>query len=99
MDGNLEEKEESCSKMHIVSYDEKPGIQVIATITPDLIEGFFGKMTRQMLSEIRVESKNKLISSIYKYFDEVNEVPVVYHRKYTLDEIGKNKKVKIDIAV
>lgn len=65
----------------------------------NMIEGFFGKMTRQMLRGIRVESKEELVSRIYKYFDEINEVPVVYHWKYKLDEIRKNEKVKIDIAV
>lgn len=202
-DGNLVAKEESGPKTHTVSYDEKPGIQAIAAVAPDLpptekngvimrdgeykrlgtvsllaaidlltgeaiphvsdshkssdfvqflkkldekypegdiirlildnhsvhssketmdylrtrpgrfqfiftpkhgswlnlIEGFFGKMTRQMLRGIRVESKEELISRIYKYFDEVNDVPVVYHWKYKLEEIKKDEVVKIDIAV
>ncbi len=53
----------------------------------NMIEGFFSKMTKQMLRGIRVQSKNELIDRIYKYFDEVNEVPVVYHWKYKMDEI------------
>ena len=65
----------------------------------NLIEGFFGKMTRQMLRGIRVESKEELIARIYKYFDEVNDVPVVYHWKYKLEEIKKDEVVKIDVAV
>ena len=55
----------------------------------NMIEGFFGKMTRQMLKGIRVSSKQELIDRIYKYFDEVNEVPVVYHWKYKMDNFGK----------
>lgn len=55
----------------------------------NMIEGFFGKMTRQMLKGIRVSSKQELIDRIYKYFDEVNEVPVVYHWKYKMDDFGK----------
>ena len=47
-----------------------------------MIEGFFGKMTRQMLRGIRVATKRELIDRIYKYFYEVNEIPVVYHWKY-----------------
>ena len=55
----------------------------------NMIEGFFGRMTRQMLKGIRVSSKQELIDRIYKYFDEVNEVPVVYHWKYKMDNFGK----------
>ncbi len=43
-----------------------------------MIEGFFEEMTRQMLSGIRISSKRELIDRIYKYFEEVNEIPVVY---------------------
>lgn len=52
----------------------------------NMIEGFFGKMTRQMLRGIRVSSKQELVDRIYQYFDEVNETPVVYHWKYRMDE-------------
>ena len=52
----------------------------------NMIEGFFGKMTRQMLNGIRVSSKQELVDRIYQYFDEVNESPVVYHWKYRMDE-------------
>ena len=54
----------------------------------NMIEGFFGKMTRQMLKGIRVSSKEELTERIYKYFDEVNEVPVVFHWKYKMDEMA-----------
>lgn len=53
----------------------------------NMIEGFFSKMTRQMLRGIRVKSKQELVDRIYRYFDEVNEVPVVFRWKYRLDEI------------
>ena len=53
----------------------------------NLIEGFFSKMTKQMLRGIRVDSKEELVQRIYKYFDEINSEPVVYHWKYKLDEI------------
>lgn len=52
----------------------------------NMIEGFFGKMTRQMLKGIRVSSKQELVDRIYQYFDEVNETSVVYHWKYRMDE-------------
>lgn len=52
----------------------------------NMIEGFFGKMTCQMLRGIRVSSKEELVERIYKYFNEVNETPVVYHWKYRMDE-------------
>lgn len=53
----------------------------------NMIEGFFSKMTRQMLRGIRVKSKQELVDRIYRYFDEVNEVPIVFRWKYRLDEI------------
>lgn len=62
----------------------------------NLIEGFFSKLTRQMLKGIRVKSKEELIKRIYKYFDEVNEEPVVYHWKYKLEEVNPNERVMVD---
>ena len=41
----------------------------------NMVEGFFSKMTRQMLSGIRVGSKEELKERILKYFEEINEVP------------------------
>ena len=55
----------------------------------NMIESFFGKMTRQMLKGIRVSTKQELVDRIYKYFVEVNEVIVVYHWKYKMDDFGK----------
>lgn len=54
----------------------------------NMIESFFGKMTKQMLRGIRVKSKEELVARIYQYFDEVNKEPVVYHWKYKMDEIS-----------
>lgn len=54
----------------------------------NLIESFFSKMTKQMLKGIRVNTKQELEDRIYKYFDEVNADPVVYHWTYKLDEIS-----------
>ena len=52
----------------------------------NMIESFFSKMTRQMLRGIRVSSKEELAERIYKYFDEVNEVPVVFRWKYKMKD-------------
>ena len=54
----------------------------------NLIESFFGKMTRQMLRGIRVASKEELVERIYTYFDEINKSPVVFHWKYKLDDVA-----------
>ena len=62
----------------------------------NLIEGFFSKLTRQMLKGIRVKTKDELVQRIYKYFDEVNEEPVIYHWKYKLEEIDSNEEVLVD---
>lgn len=53
----------------------------------NMIESFFGKMTKQMLRGIRVKSKQELIDRIYLYFKEINADPVIYHWKYKMDEI------------
>lgn len=62
----------------------------------NLVEGFFSKMTRQMLKGIRVKTKDELVERIYKYFEEANEEPVVYHWKYKLDEIDPNEEVQFE---
>jgi transposase len=53
----------------------------------NLVESFFGKLARVCLKGIRVQSKEELIERIYRYLDEVNAVPVVYHWKYKMDEV------------
>lgn len=62
----------------------------------NLIEGFFSKLTRQSLRGIRVKSKDELIARIYKYFEEVNESPIVYHWKYKLNEINPDEEITVD---
>ncbi|MCF0187231.1 MAG: IS630 family transposase [Bacteroidaceae bacterium] len=62
----------------------------------NMVEGFFSKMTRQMLKGIRVKSKDELIQRIYKYFDEVNEEPVVFHWKYNLEDVDVSEEVIVD---
>jgi len=62
----------------------------------NLVEGFFSKMTRQMLKGIRVKTRDELVERIYKYFEEANEEPVVYHWKYKLDEIDPNEEVQVE---
>ena len=62
----------------------------------NLIEGFFSKLTRQSLKGIRVKTKEELVQRIYKYFDEINEDPVIYHWKYKLEEIDSNEALVVD---
>lgn len=61
-----------------------------------MVEGFFSKMTKQMLRGIRVKSKAELVDRIYLYFDEVNAEPVVFHWKYNLDDIDVSEEVIVD---
>ena len=53
----------------------------------NIIECFFSKMTRSFLRGIRVSSKKELKERILKYFDELNQMPVVFKWKYKMDEI------------
>ena len=57
-----------------------------------MVEGFFSKLTKQMLNGIRVSSKEELESRIYQYYDEINKVPVSYHWSYKLDDIDLAKE-------
>ncbi len=59
----------------------------------NLVEGFFSKMTKQMLKNIRVKTKDELVTRIYKYFDEINETPVVYHWTWNLTDIDASETV------
>ena len=62
----------------------------------NMIEGFFSKMTRQMLRGIRVKSKQELVDRIYLYFKEVNEDPIVFRWKYKLDDIDVSEDVIVE---
>lgn len=59
----------------------------------NMIESFFSKMTKQMLKGIRVNSKEELVNRIYRYFDEINADPVVYHWTYKMDKIDVSETV------
>ena len=62
----------------------------------NMVEGFFSKMTKQMLRGIRVSSKDELANRIYLYFDEVNADPVVFRWKYKLDDIDVSEEIITD---
>ena len=62
----------------------------------NMVEGFFSKMTKQMLRGIRVKSKEELAERIYLYFSEINEEPVVFHWRYNLDDIDVSEEVIVD---
>ena len=52
----------------------------------NLVENLFSKMTRTMLREIRVSTKQELIDRIHLYFQEINAAPVIFRWKYKMDE-------------
>lgn len=62
----------------------------------NMVEGFFSKMTKQMLRGIRVKSKAELAERIYQYFNEINEEPIVFHWKYRLDDIDVSEEPVVD---
>ena len=65
----------------------------------NMVEGFFSKMSKQVLKGIRVKSKEELKERILKYFEEENLQPVVFHWKYKLDEIPQDSKLKIQPVI
>jgi transposase len=54
----------------------------------NLVENLFSKMTRTMLREIRVNTKEELIERIHLYYRETNADPVIFRWKYKMDEIA-----------
>ena len=62
----------------------------------NMVEGFFSKMTKQMLRGIRVKSKAELAERIYQYFNEINEEPIVFHWKNRLDDIDVSEEPVVD---
>lgn len=62
----------------------------------NMVESFFSKMTRQMLKGIRVKTKKELVDRINKYFQEINEDPLVFHWKYNLDDIDISEEIIVD---
>ena len=62
----------------------------------NLVEGFFGKMTKQVLHGIRVKTKDELQERIYKYFEEINADPVIYHWSWNLDDIDPTEEIITD---
>jgi len=58
-----------------------------------LVEGFFSKMIKQMLKGICVATKDEMATRIYKYFEEINEDPVVYKWGWHLDDIDPTEKI------
>ena len=43
-----------------------------------------------------MQTKQELIDRIYKYFDEINEEPVVYHWTWNLDDIDANESLSVE---
>lgn len=79
------------SKETMKYLETRPG-RFVFVFTPthgswlNLIESFFGKMTRQCLKGIRVDSKEELVERIHKYCEEINGQPIVYHWIYNTDD-------------
>jgi transposase len=50
------------------------------------VESFFSKLSRQLLKDIRVESKEELAERINIYGEGINEEPVIYKWTYKIEE-------------
>lgn len=53
----------------------------------NLVATRFSQMTRSMLREMRVATKQELIDRIHLYFAEINSDPVIFRWRYKMDEI------------
>ena len=47
----------------------------------------------------RIKSTQELEDRIYRYFDEINAEPVVYHWGWNLDDVDPNEDVKVQTLV
>ena len=54
---------------------------------PDLVEGVFSKMIRQMPCGIRVSSKDEPEERILRYFREADAEPVVCRWRWSLSDV------------
>ena len=55
---------------------------------PDLVEGVFSKMIRQMPCGIRVSSKDEPEERILRHHGEVDVEPVACRRRWSLSDMG-----------
>lgn len=58
----------------------------------NLIESFFGRLSRQMLRGIRVSTKEELRDRIYAWFEEFNEDPAPYRWTWGIDGIDMDEE-------
>jgi transposase len=80
--------------LYLATLSEDRFVFVFASIHAlwlNMIESFFSKITKQMLKGICVHPKDELSERIYRYFNEINVDPVVYHWIYKMDEIDSNE--------
>ena len=75
--------------------NEKKG-HVNVFLAKSVAKSTFKYCFRYDLNGIRVKTKDELVQRIYRYFEEVNEEPIVYHWKYKLEELGPNEKVQVE---
>ena len=61
-----------------------------------MVESFFAKLTKQMLRGIRVKTKEEWKERLYRYFEEINKDPVVFHWKYNLDDVDVSEEIIVD---
>jgi hypothetical protein len=52
----------------------------------NMIESFFGKLSRVCLKGMRVKSKEELVDRIYGNIKRINEEPVIYRWTQQMDE-------------
>jgi len=57
----------------------------------NVVESFFSRLTKQMLNSIRVLNKENLENRIRQYFHEINNVLVLYHWFYKLEDMDLTK--------
>ncbi len=63
---------------------------------PLLIYFFLYTLNLYLVKCRQHHGKDELVQRIYKYFDEINKDPVVYHWKYRLEEIDPSEDVAVD---
>ncbi len=80
------------SKETVAWLEQQPEGRFTFVFTPkhgswlNIVEGFFSKLARSVLREIRVASKEELKTRIMAAIDAINEKPVVHTWTYHIDQ-------------
>ena len=87
--GNVSARTSAETRCHLATVPGRLGLVLAPRHGPwpDLVEGFFSKMTRRTLRGIRVPGRDEPGEGILRYLEEVSADPVVHGWRRDLSDI------------